>query len=114
MESSFRSLKSDLNIRPVYHQKDSRIEAHIFLTILAYQLVNTIRYSLKENAITYDWKNIVRITSTQKIQNIKLPTDKKLIYLRKPSVPIMQVRDIYKTSNCDSSQKSKKKYVVYH
>jgi transposase len=90
VEATFRSLKSDMNIRPVYHQNDQRIEAHIFLTTLAYQLVNCIRQTLKENELIYDWKNIVRIMSTQKIQTLKLPTDKKVIYLRKPSVPIDQ------------------------
>ncbi len=35
---TFRCLKSDLNIRPIHHQKDQRIKAHIYQTILAYQL----------------------------------------------------------------------------
>jgi transposase len=114
VEATFRSLKSDMNIRPVYHQNDQRIEAHIFLTILAYQLVNSIRQTLKENELIYDWKNIVRIMSTQKIQTLKLPTDKKVIYLRKPSVPIDQARQIYKATNCLETLLPVKKYVVYH
>jgi len=85
VEATFRSLKSDLNLRPVHHQNDERIEAHLYLTMLAYQLVNTIRYMLKQNGYNYDWKNIIRIMSTQKINTIKLPTDKKVMYLRKPS-----------------------------
>jgi transposase len=114
VESTFRSLKSDLNLRPVHHQKDERIEAHLYLTMLAYQLVNTIRYMLKQNDINYDWKNIVRIMSTQKIQTIKLPTDKKVIHLRKPSSPIKEVRQIYEATNCQHTQTAVKKYVVYH
>lgn len=114
VESTFRGLKTDLNIRPVYHQKDERIDAHMYLTILAYQLVNTIRHMLKNNGINHDWKNIVRIMSTQKIQTIKIPTDKKTIYLRKPSKPIDQVHHIYKATNCENTQKPIKKYVVYH
>lgn len=65
MESTFRCLKTDLNIRPVHHQKDERIEAHLYLSLLAYQLVNTIRYQLDDSNITYDWTNIVRIVQTQ-------------------------------------------------
>ncbi len=114
VEATFRSLKSDLNLRPVHHQNDERIEAHLYLTMLAYQLVNTIRHMLKQKDINYDWKNIVRIMSTQKIQTIKLPTDKKVMHIRKPSVPIKEVRKIYDATKCNHSQPAIKKYVVYH
>lgn len=114
VEATFRCLKSDLQIRPVHHQKDERIEAHIYLTMLAYQLVNTIRYMLKEKGIKYDWKNIVRIMSTQTIQTVKLPTDKKNIHLRKPAKPINEVKEIYNATQCRQTQKAIKKYVVYH
>ena len=114
VEATFRSLKSDLNLRPVHHQNDERIEAHLYLTMLAYQLVNTIRYMLKQNGCNYDWKNIIRIMSTQKINTIKLPTDKKVMYLRKPSKPISEVRQIYDATNCKHTIPAVKKYVVYH
>ena len=114
VEATFRCLKSDLNLRPVNHQNDERIEAHIYLTILAYQLVNTIRYMLKNKGLIYDWKNIKRIMSTQKIQTIKLPTDKKVIYIRKPSIPIKELKEIYDATDCTDTQKAVKKYVVYH
>lgn len=114
VEATFRCLKTELNIRPVYHQKDERIKSHIYLTILAYQLVNTIRHMLKANGIHYDWRNIVRIMNTQTIQTIELPTDKKTIHLRKPSKPIEEVQQIYKATNCKQTQSAIKKYVVYH
>lgn len=114
VEATFRCLKSDLNIRPVHHQKDKRIESHLYLTILAYQLVNTIRHMLKEAKINYGWKNIVRIMSTQTIQTIELPTDKKTIHLRKPAKPIEQVQQIYDAAKCTHTQSALKKYVVYH
>ncbi len=114
VESTFRCLKSDLNIRPIHHQKDERVEAHIYLTILAYQLVNTIRYMLKAKGIKHDLKNIVRIMNTQTIQTITLPTDKKNIHISKPSKPIEEVQQIYKATNCKQTQAAVKKYVVYH
>lgn len=114
VESTFRSLKSDLNIRPIYHQKDDRIDAHLYLTMLAYQLVNTIRYMLKKNNINYSWSTIRRIMSTQKIQTVVLRTDKKEIHLRKPSEPIAEVKEIYSATNCKVTQPAVKKYVVYH
>jgi len=114
VESTFRCLKSDLHIRPVYHQNDGRVEAHIYLTILAYQLVNTIRHMLKNANIHHDWKNILRIMSTHTIQTLELPTDKKMIHLRKPAKPIKAVQQIYKATKCIQTQAPLKKYVVYH
>ncbi len=114
VEATFRCLKSDLNIRPIHHQNDERVEAHIYLTILAYQLVNTIRHMLKEKGLNHDWKNIIRIMSTQTIQTLMLPTDKKNIHLRKPSSPIKEVQEIYAATGCTQTRKPVKKYVVYH
>lgn len=114
VEATFRSLKTDLNIRPVHHQNDNRVESHIYLTILAYQLVNSIRFMLKNAGINYDWQNIKRIMSTQKVQTVILPMDKKIIYLRKPSVPIKEVKQIYDVTGCVNPQAIIRKYVVYH
>ena len=114
VESTFRCLKSDLNIRPVHHQLDHRIQSHIYLTMLAYQLVNTIRYMLKQKGITHDWTNIVRIMKTHTIQTIQLPTPTKTIHLRAPATPIKEVGQIYKAANISNTKTAKNKYVVYH
>lgn len=114
VESTFRCLKWDLQIRPIHHQKDERVESHIYLTMLAYQLVNTIRYMLKEKEINHDWKNVVRIMSTQTIQSLLLPTETKKINLIKPSRPIHEALSIYQATNTKSMIPAKKKYVVYH
>lgn len=114
VESTFRCLKTDLQLRPVHHQNDERVASHLYLAILAYQLVNTIRHMLKQHNLHYDWQNILRIMSTQTIQTIELPTDKKRIHLRKPSKPIAEVQEIYNATNCQDTHKAVKKYVVYH
>jgi transposase len=114
VEATFRCLKSQLLIRPVYHQNDYRIKSHIYLTILAYQLVNTIRYMLKQRNINYEWKNIIRILSTHTTQTITLPTPSKTIYLRKPSRPIKEAKQIYQACNCPTKIATKTKYVVFH
>lgn len=67
IESSFRCLKTDLDLRPIYHQNDDATMAHLNLGILAYWLVNTIRYQLKAKKINYSWSEIVRIGNTQKL-----------------------------------------------
>ena len=64
--------------------------------------------------IRYDWQNILRIMSTQTIQTIQMPTDKKNILLIKPAKPIKEVQEIYNATGCIDTQKPIKKYVVYH
>jgi len=52
IESSFRTLKTDLDLRPIFHQTDKASEAHLHLGLLAYWLVNTVRYKLKSIIFT--------------------------------------------------------------
>ncbi len=47
VEAAFKSLKDDLGLRPIYHQLEQRIEAHIFVAFLAYCLHVTLRARLK-------------------------------------------------------------------
>lgn len=114
VESTFRVLKSDLKIRPVNHQNDERIESHIYLTILAYQLINVIKIMLRRAGVNYGWENIVRIMSTQKLVSTKLPAKTKIIHIRKPTVPINSAKKIYDAAGCINVQTVLKKYVVYH
>ena len=65
LEAVFRSLKSELGMRPVYHQKTHRVEGHIFITLLAYNLVHQIRRRLKEQGIDDSWEKIRTTMSTQ-------------------------------------------------
>lgn len=65
VESTFKILKTDLDLRPIYHKNDESTKAHLNLGILAYWLVNTIRCKLKQENITWSWSEILRIASTQ-------------------------------------------------
>ena len=47
LEAAFCHLKSELGLRPVYHRVEGRVDAHLFISILAYHLLHTIRYQLK-------------------------------------------------------------------
>jgi len=87
-------------LRPVYHQKDESTEAHLFLSILAYTLVNTIRYKLKNRGIHHDWQNIIRIMNTQKAGTITMnQKNGKQINKRVCSVPSANVQEIYSATN---------------
>ena len=96
IEASFRILKTDLEIRPVFHKTDENTMAHLFLAVLAYQLVSTIRYRLKAKEIHYNWSHIVRIMNTQKAATVTMQdkNDKK-IYIRKCSKPETKAHEIY-------------------
>lgn len=61
-----RQLKTDRNLRPIYHHKDDNSDTHLFLGLLAYWIVNTIRYRLKLSGMKCYWTEIIRIVSTQK------------------------------------------------
>ncbi len=67
IEATFRTLKTDLDLRPIFHKKDEPSMAHLHLGLLAYWVVNTIRYQLKQKGIKNEWRDIVRIMNTQKI-----------------------------------------------
>ena len=97
IEASFRVLKSDLHLRPVYHKKDEFTEAHLYLSILAYTVVNTIRHRLKKAGIKHNWKEIVRIMNTQKAATIFMKgKNNQQISYRVCSKPIMDALQIYK------------------
>ena len=65
VEEAFRTLKTDLLLRPVFHQKENRSDAHIFITLLAYHLLHSIRTTLKQSGINMSWKQIRDRMSTQ-------------------------------------------------
>jgi transposase len=65
VEDSFRCLKSDLGLRPVYHQKDGRMEGHLFISVLAYHLLASIQKRLMEKEIHYRWDTIRKRMSNQ-------------------------------------------------
>jgi transposase len=47
IKSVVRSLKSELGLRPIFHQRKERIDNHLFITVLAYQGVQIVRHALK-------------------------------------------------------------------
>ena len=61
IEATFRSLKTDLGLRPVFHQKEARVTGHLFITLLAYHLVHTLRYQLKQQGIHLSWDSICNL-----------------------------------------------------
>ena len=65
VEETFKTLKLDLDIRPVYHKTDKGTKAHLHLAILAYWVVSVTKYLLKQKGITLRWNELLRIMSAQ-------------------------------------------------
>lgn len=58
VEDAFRFMKSSLGMRPVYHQKEHRVDGHLWITILAYTLIQEVLYRLRSRGVTYNWETI--------------------------------------------------------
>lgn len=60
VEEAFRCLKSELGLRPAYHQKDIRLEGHLFISVLAYHLLVCIQKELSQKGIKQRWETVRR------------------------------------------------------
>ncbi|MDJ0871464.1 MAG: IS1634 family transposase [Gammaproteobacteria bacterium] len=74
IEQAFKELKSDLAIRPIYHQRDDRIEAHIFVAFLAYCLQVTLKQRLRGLAPGLTPRAVLEKFSALQMVDVHLPT----------------------------------------
>lgn len=74
IEQAFKELKSDLAIRPIYHQRDDRIEAHIFVAFLAYCLQVTLKQRLRALAPGLTPRAALEKFSVIQMVDVHLPT----------------------------------------
>ena len=100
IEDAFRCMKSELGLRPIHHQTELRTDGHIFITVLAYHLLHSIRFKLKGQGIHLSFSTIrdrlstqVRITTTMKRK------DGKMIHIRKSSLAELFHKKIYDALN---------------
>jgi len=96
IEYTFRVLKTDLDLRPIYHKTDNASMAHLHLGLYAYWLVTTIRYQLKQKEFCADWREIVRVMNTQKIVTRSVVNIKdEHIAIRQCTEPSEKVKKIF-------------------
>lgn len=114
IENAFRTLKTDLDLRPIYHKNDDATMAHLHLGLLAYWLVNTVRYQLKHNGIKSCWGEIVRIGNTQKVITTSgTNTYEKTVTTQKCTVPDEKLKRIYDILQTKHQPFTKRKSVVH-
>jgi transposase len=84
VEAAFRTLKSELAIRPLFHQLERRVKAHVLVAFLGYALLVTLKHLLKRSASEYSPAEALKSLSTLHSVDIVLPTiDNKEIWLRR-------------------------------
>ena len=84
IEAVFRSLKSELGLRPIFHHKPIRAEGHLFITVIAYQLVQVIRQRLRQSGEHASWNTLRRILEgQQRITATFRRADGRTLHVRK-------------------------------
>ena len=115
IESTFRTLKTDLDLRPIYHKNDDATMAHLHLGLLAYWLVNTIRHQLKQSGINDEWKEIKRKTSTQKsVLTTAQNSYDKVIQIKRCTEPTEDLKQIHIALKQQKSKPFKQITFVVH
>ena len=88
VEDAFRSLKSELGLRPPYHRIDRRLEGHLFISVLAYHLLAGIQRELRKKGIAHRWSTIRKQMASQRRSTASITNDKgERIHIRHTSDP---------------------------
>ena len=74
IEAAFKCLKSELGIRPIYHQLEHRVEAHILIAFLAYCLTATLKHRLQSHAPGLTPRSVLEKLATIQALDVWLPT----------------------------------------
>jgi transposase len=84
VEEAFKNLKGDLAIRPIFHQVQARIEAHIFVCFLAYCLHVTLRHQLRAKAPGLTVRQVLEKFGRMQMMDVHFPTTdgRELVFVR--------------------------------
>jgi len=97
VEAAFRSMKSPLMERPIFHHLKHRTQTHIFLCVLAYHLLATIEKRFLDEGIHTSWWSIRQQLSTHQVATVVLPTNNGMILrIRKGGTPEPDQKEIYR------------------
>lgn len=102
LEAVFRSLKSELGLRPVYHHKEHRTDGHLFISVLAYQFVHFLRTRLKEKDIHARWDTLRDTLSIQRRVTADFcQQNGRTLHVRKATTPEPALKKIYEALGLD-------------
>ena len=114
VEETFHTLKSDLDIRPVYHKSDGGIKAHLNLAVLAYWIVSVTKYRLKMKEYpNVRWDEIMRIAQAQVVVTAEMDTeDGRKVSVRQSTEVENELSKIYNLLEVNPNPIGKVKSVV--
>jgi transposase len=113
LEAVFRSLKSELGLRPVYHSKQMRTDGHLFISVLAYQFVQFLRTHLKARDIHDSWSTLREILTIQRRTTTTFrQRDGRTLHVRKTSAPEPDQQKLYAILGIDPKPGGIKKLVT--
>ena len=113
VEAVFRSLKSELGLRPIYHHKEARCDGHLFITVLAYQAVQVVRRKLKEQGICESWVSLRELFAVQhRVTTTFKQKDGRTLHVRKASVPEEPLLKLYQILGLDTAPGGIKKMTI--
>ena len=113
LEAVFRSLKSELGLRPIYHWKPQRAEAHLFVTVLAYQLVQVIRTRLQGREERASWTTLRRrLGGQQRVTAVFRRQDGRTLHVRKATQAEPGQLAIYDALGVSASPGGTRKLIV--
>ena len=113
LEAVFRSLKSELGLRPIFHSKERRTDGHLFISVLAYQFVQCIRRRLKAAGIHQSWAGLRQTLSVQqRVTATFRQRDARVLHVRKSTLAEPTLRQIYDVLQVSPSPGGIKKFVV--
>jgi hypothetical protein len=113
LEAVFRGLKSEPGLRPVFHHNEKRTEGHLFITVLAYQLVQTIRRKLEAAGETISWSRLREILLVQqRVTATFRQRDGRTLHVRKATAAEPAPRKIYGALGIDAAPGGVGKLIV--
>ena len=113
VEAVFRSLKSELGLRPIYHQSERRTEGHLFISVLAYQAVQYLRTNLKTTGCPDSWQSLRHcLRHLQRTTTSFARPDKSTLHVRKTATPDAIQTRIYQGMGLSLPPRNVRKSVV--
>jgi hypothetical protein len=112
LEAMFRSLKSELGLRPIPHSREDRTDGHLFITVRAYQFVQFIREELKCRNIHESWASLRKTFSLQRRVTVTFTQrDGRTLNVRKTTRPDPDLLYLYQTLGFSPSPGGTRKFV---
>lgn len=96
-EEGYACLKGSQGLRPNHHQLQERVDANIFITVLAYHLLCRVREKLRDSGDMRDWKTVRRLLATHSLATTRLPLeDGRVLHIRKATDPDAEQAEVYR------------------